>query len=59
VYQRARFARVDLVRLQTIRQGEIIQAGHLNLPALTQAPSQNVDLFDYDPCRIELPMGVH
>jgi salicylate hydroxylase len=57
VYQRSRFARVELVREQTIRQGEIIQAGRLNLPALSQAPSQNVDLFDYDPCRVELPLG--
>jgi salicylate hydroxylase len=57
VYHAARADRVETVRLQTIRQGDIIQAGRLDLPALSQAPSQNVNLFDYDPCRADLPMG--
>ena len=54
VYQRSRRTRVETVRVKTIRQGEIIQAGRLDLPALVNAPSQDVDLFDYDPCRVEL-----
>ena len=53
-YLNARVARVETVRLQTIRQGEIIQAGTIDIPALNAAPSQDADLFDYDPCTAAL-----
>jgi salicylate hydroxylase len=48
-FQGARMERVETVRTQTIRQGEIIQASDPDGPAVTRSPSQNVDLFDYDP----------
>jgi salicylate hydroxylase len=54
VYENSRVARVELVRRQTITQGDIIQAGTVDLPALVAAPSQNADLFNYNPCRVEL-----
>jgi salicylate hydroxylase len=49
-YQAARLERVENVRVQTIRQGEIIQATDPDHYGLTHSPSQNVTLFDYDPC---------
>lgn len=56
-FQRARLERVETVRTQTIRQGEIIQASDPDGPAVTSSPSQNVDLFSYDPC--EAVIHVH
>lgn len=50
-FQEARTERVETVRTQTIRQGEIIQASDPDAPAVTRSPSQDVDLFDYDPRR--------
>jgi salicylate hydroxylase len=53
-YQAARFERVENVRVQTIRQGEIIQATDPDHYGLTHSPSQNVTLFDYDPCTVPI-----
>jgi salicylate hydroxylase len=49
-FQRARLERVEIVRTQSIRQGEIIQASDPDGSAVMRSPSQNVDLFAYDPC---------
>jgi salicylate hydroxylase len=49
-FERARRDRVETVRTQTIRQGEIIQAGDPDRASLSRSPSQNVDIFAYDPC---------
>jgi salicylate hydroxylase len=49
-FQRARAERVRTVRDESIRQGEILQAGGSDGPALKASPSQNPTLFDYDPC---------
>jgi salicylate hydroxylase len=49
-FQRARQPRVDVVRAQSIRQGEIIQATDPDGPSVRHSPSQNTALFDYDPC---------
>jgi salicylate hydroxylase len=48
-FQSARFQRVETVRTQSILQGEIIQASDPDAGAVTRSPSQNIDLFDYDP----------
>jgi salicylate hydroxylase len=53
-YQAARFERVEHVRVQSIRQGEIIQATDPDHFDLTHSPSQNVTLFDYDPCTVPI-----
>jgi salicylate hydroxylase len=53
-FQGARMERVETVRMQTIRQGEIIQASDPDGPAVTRSPSQNVDLFDYDPTTVPI-----
>jgi salicylate hydroxylase len=53
-FQRARTERVEVVRTQTIRQGEIIQARDPDGPAVTRSPSQNTDLFDYDPTSVAI-----
>jgi salicylate hydroxylase len=54
IFQRARAARVETVRVESIRQGEIIQAADPDRGGLTGAPSQISALFDYDPCTIAL-----
>jgi salicylate hydroxylase len=51
-YFNARIDRVEAVRLQTLRQGEIIQSDPVDVAALTSAPSQNTNLFNYDPCTV-------
>jgi salicylate hydroxylase len=51
-FQQARLERVETVRTQTIRQGEIIQASDPDGPAVTRSPSQNTHLFDYDPTTV-------
>jgi salicylate hydroxylase len=48
-FQQARAERVETVRRESIRQGEIIQARNPDQADLTQAPSQNAAIFDYDP----------
>jgi salicylate hydroxylase len=53
-YQAARLERVENVRVETIRQGETIQATDPDHYGLTHSPSQNVNLFDYDPCTVPL-----
>lgn len=53
-FQRARRERVESVRLGSIRQGEIIQAGEPTGSDLRQSPSQNSALFDYDPCTVPI-----
>jgi salicylate hydroxylase len=54
VYQRARIDRVETVRTQTIRQGEIIQGRDPDRAGLAASPSQDRDLFDYDPASVAL-----
>jgi salicylate hydroxylase len=49
-FQRARADRVDEVRSQSIRQGEIIQAADPDKASVMRSPSQNAALYDYDPC---------
>jgi salicylate hydroxylase len=53
-FQEARSDRVETVRTQTIRQGEIIQASDPDGPTVTRSPSQNTDLFDYDPTKVPI-----
>ncbi len=53
-YQSARLERVENVRVQSIRQGEIIQATDPDHYGLTHSPSQNASLFDYDPCTVPI-----
>jgi salicylate hydroxylase len=53
-FQAARLDRVEAVRTQSIRQGEIIQASDPDRSALTRSPSQNTAIFDYDPCTVPL-----
>jgi salicylate hydroxylase len=54
MFQRVRAKRVETVRVESIRQGEIIQAADPDRGGLTGAPSQEAGLFDYDPCTIAL-----
>jgi salicylate hydroxylase len=56
-YQRARLDRVEAVRVQSIRQGETIQAGDPDRDELTRAPAQDARLFDYDPCSAVIGAG--
>jgi salicylate hydroxylase len=53
-FQRARQPRVDDIRAQSIRQGEIIQATDPDGFGVRHSPSQNAALFDYDPCSAPL-----
>jgi salicylate hydroxylase len=55
-FQAARRERVETVRTKSIEQGEIIQGSDPDADAVTRSPSQNVDLFAYDPC--EAPIHV-
>jgi salicylate hydroxylase len=48
-FQRTRAERVELVRSESIRQGEIIQASDPDQANVAQAPSQRAALFDYNP----------
>jgi salicylate hydroxylase len=54
VFQRARMARVERVRSETIRQGEIIQGAGPGRAGMASSPSQQMDLFDYDPAAAPL-----
>jgi len=53
-FERARIQRVETVRTQSIRQGEIIQASDPDRVGVGNSPSQNTTLFDYDPCTAPL-----
>ena len=53
-FQAARLDRVETVRVQTIRQGEIIQGAAPVEQAIARSPSQDVSLFDYDPTNAAL-----
>jgi len=48
-FERARIERVETVRLESIRQGRILQSGEPDGAAVARSPSQNTALFDYDP----------
>ena len=54
MFRAARIERVENVRTQTILQGEIIQATDPDATGLAGSPSQNVQLFDYDPTTVPL-----
>ncbi len=56
-FQSARLERVETVRTQSIRQGEIIQAGDPAAHSVRTAPSQDAALFDYDPCTVPIAVG--
>jgi len=53
-YQATRLARVEGVRLASIRQGEIIQTGGVTRESLARAPAGQVSLFDFNPCTAPL-----
>jgi len=53
-FERARLDRVETIRTQSIRQGEIIQATDPDRAGVSSSPSQNTALFDYDPCTTPL-----
>jgi len=48
-FQRARAERVETVRTESIRQGEIIQAANPDSGELRHSPSQQAEIFSYDP----------
>jgi salicylate hydroxylase len=48
-FQRTRQSRVERVRVESIRQGEIIQSHDPEGAQLTTSPSQDRSVFDYDP----------
>ena len=54
-FQALRQARVEAVRVQSIRQGELIQAADPDRGDLGRSPSQDASLFDYDPCAVPMP----
>jgi salicylate hydroxylase len=54
-FQALRQARVEAVRVQTLRQGELIQAADPDHGDLGRSPSQDASLFDYDPCSVQIP----
>jgi salicylate hydroxylase len=53
-YQATRQSRVEVVRLASIRQGEIIQTAEVTRQTLAQAPAKDEALFNFDPCRTPL-----
>ncbi len=56
-YEGARLDRVETIRTQSIRQGEIIQASDPDRAGVGGSPSQNTTLFDYDPCTAPLAIN--
>jgi salicylate hydroxylase len=48
-FQAARMPRVETVRVRSIEQGEIIQADEPRQLSVSRSPSQNTQIFDYDP----------
>jgi salicylate hydroxylase len=55
-FQAARVARVELVRTRTIEQGEIIQAAEPHRASVSASPSQDAQLFGYDPTTAPLDL---
>ncbi len=55
-FQRTRLARVESVRSESIRQGRILQSGEPNEAAVAASPSQDLNLFGYDPCEAALEL---
>jgi salicylate hydroxylase len=55
-FQAARMARVELVRTRTIEQGEIIQAAEPHRASVSASPSQDAQLFGYDPTTAPLDL---
>jgi salicylate hydroxylase len=53
-FQAARAERVERVRLDTIRQGEIIQGLDPDGSEVSRSPSQDVTLYDYDPTTVPI-----
>jgi salicylate hydroxylase len=53
-FQAVRMPRVETVRLRSIEQGEIIQADEPLQRAVGRSPSQNTQIFDYDPTTVAL-----
>jgi salicylate hydroxylase len=53
-FQATRMARAEAVRVQTLVQGEMIQASDPDRGDLGRSPSQNAQLFDHDPCTVPL-----
>ena len=49
IFQRSRAARVEAVRAASVSQGDIIQAADPDRAGLSNAPSQDPAIFDYDP----------
>jgi len=56
-FERARSDRVETVRLESIRQGRILQSGEPDGGAVAKSPSQNTALFDYDPRTVAFHVG--
>jgi salicylate hydroxylase len=56
-YQATRLARVEGVRLASIRQGEIIQTAEVSRESMARAPSKDDALFDFDPCVTPIQVG--
>jgi salicylate hydroxylase len=56
-FERARLDRVETIRIQSIRQGEIIQASDPDRAGVSSSPSQNTTLFDYNPCTAPLALN--
>jgi salicylate hydroxylase len=48
-FQAARLERVEAVRTESIRQGQIIQTAEPDPVSVRRSPSQNPIIFDYDP----------
>lgn len=53
-FQAVRMPRVETVRMRSIEQGEIIQADEPQQRSVTRSPSQNSQIFDYDPMTVAL-----
>ncbi len=58
-FQALRQARVEAVRVQTLLQGEMVQAADPDRGDLGRSPSQDASLFDYDPCAVPMPVHAH
>jgi salicylate hydroxylase len=53
-FQAARLPRVESVRVRSIEQGEIIQAAEPDRRSVSASPSQDAEIFDYDPTQAAL-----
>jgi salicylate hydroxylase len=54
--QALRQARVEAVRVQTLRQGQLVQSADPDSGDLGHSPSQDAGLFDYDPRAVPVPV---